>query len=101
MFGATALRRKREREQREKAARGLEPRVFPYIKPFGQKFNKNQLPYFKYIHAFRNMDILEVGLLKPFQLYLGTTSTYRRRRKTGIVQVPCSCRFKKCIYFYS
>ena len=63
MFGATALRRKREREQREKAARGLEPRVFPYIKPFGQRFDKNQLPYFKYRQALQNIDKLEVGFI--------------------------------------
>ena len=48
MFGATAVRRKRERERREKAARGLEPAIFPFIKPFGQRFDKNKLPYFKY-----------------------------------------------------
>ena len=48
MFGATAVRRKRERERREKAARGLDPQVFPYIKPFGPRFDKRQLPYFKY-----------------------------------------------------
>ena len=67
MFGATAVRRKREREQREKATRGVEPQVFPYIKPFGQTFDKNQLPYFKYRHSCQdggqNMDQLEVGLL--------------------------------------
>ena len=66
MFGATALRRKREREQREKAARGLEPRVFPYIKPFGKRFDKNQLPYFKYRHAFQNMETLEVICINIF-----------------------------------
>ena len=48
MFGATAVRRKRERERREKAARGLEPQVFPHIKPFGPRFDRGQLPYFKY-----------------------------------------------------
>ena len=63
------MRRKREREQREKTARGLEPRVFPYIKPFGQKFDKNQLPYLEYRHAFQNMDTLEVGLLQYFGCY--------------------------------
>ena len=47
MFGATALRRKRERERREKAAREAEPRIFPFIKPFGRCFDKNELPYFK------------------------------------------------------
>ena len=48
MFGATAVRRKRERERRERAARQIEPQVYPYIKPFGPRFDKNQLPYFKY-----------------------------------------------------
>ena len=67
MFGATAVRRKRERERREKAARGLEPPVFPFIKPFGPRFDKNQLPYFKYQQTFRpsdqNKDPSEVGVL--------------------------------------
>jgi hypothetical protein len=35
MFGAKAVRQKRERERRGKAAHGLEPAIFPYIKPFG------------------------------------------------------------------
>ena len=49
MFGATALRRKREREKREKALRGgVDQKVFPYIPPFGKKFDKNMTPYFKY-----------------------------------------------------
>ena len=98
MFRATALRQKREREQREKAARGLEPRVFPYIKPFGQKFDKNQLTYFKYRHAFRNMDILQVGLLKPFQLYLGTTSTYRKQTR-GFSKCPVLADLKNVLIF--
>ena len=68
MFGATALRRKREREQREKAARGLEPQVFPYIKPFPQKFDRNELPYFKYRLALHKVESLQVG----FYLYSPT-----------------------------
>ena len=32
MFGASAVRKKRERERREKEARGSEPIIFPYIK---------------------------------------------------------------------
>ena len=47
MFGASAVRKKREREQREKLARGGEPRIFPYIKPFGPCFDASELPYFK------------------------------------------------------
>ena len=53
MFGATAVRRKRERERREKAARGLEPPIFPYIKPFGPRFDKNKLAYFRYRKTFQ------------------------------------------------
>ena len=48
MFGATAVRQKRERERREKVSRGLEPQALPYIKPFGPRFDRNELPYFKY-----------------------------------------------------
>ena len=48
MFGATAVRQKRERERREKMARGLDQQAFPYIKPYGPRFDRNQLPYFKY-----------------------------------------------------
>ena len=53
MFGATAVRRKRERERREKAARGVEPPIFPYIKPFGLRFDKNKLAYFRYRKTFQ------------------------------------------------
>ena len=36
MFGATALRRKREKERRERAAKSGANRIYPYIKPFGK-----------------------------------------------------------------
>ena len=36
MFGATALRRKREKERRERAAKCGANRIYPYIKPFGK-----------------------------------------------------------------
>ena len=48
MFGATAVRQKRERERRSRALRLVDQQVFPYIKPFGDRFDPNQLPYFKY-----------------------------------------------------
>jgi hypothetical protein len=47
MFGASAVRKKREREKREKLARGLDPVVFPYIRPFGPCFRPADLPYFR------------------------------------------------------
>ena len=48
MFGASAVRKKRERERREKEARGSEPIIFPYIKVFTflnttASFTKNEL----------------------------------------------------------
>ena len=47
MFGASAVRKKRERERREKEARGSEPIIFPYIKVFTSlnkaSFTKNKL----------------------------------------------------------
>ena len=52
MFGASAVRKKREREKREKLARlGGEATIFPYIKPFGPRFDREELPYFKYRRA--------------------------------------------------
>ena len=51
MFGATAVRQKRERERREREQRGLDGVVSPYIKPFGVRFDPNELPYFKYRKA--------------------------------------------------
>ena len=53
MFGATALRQKREREKREKLNRTVEQQVFPYIKPYGPRFDKNELPYFKHRETLR------------------------------------------------
>lgn len=48
MLGANAVRKRREKERKEKAARGIETQVFPFIKPFGARFDRNELPYFKY-----------------------------------------------------
>ena len=53
MFGATALRQKREREKREKLNRVVDQQVFPYIKPYGPRFDKNELPYFKHRETLR------------------------------------------------
>ena len=36
MFGATAVRRKREKERRERAARNSANTIYPFIKPFGK-----------------------------------------------------------------
>ena len=54
MFGASIVRQKRERERRERLARG-DPPIIPYIKPFGERFDQSQLPYFKYRQAMAQM----------------------------------------------
>ena len=53
MFGATAVRQKRERERREKIARTLGLQSSPYIKPYGVRFDRRELPYFKYREALQ------------------------------------------------
>ena len=47
MFGASIVRQKREKERKERLARG-DPPIIPFIKPFPARFDPNQLPYFKY-----------------------------------------------------
>ena len=56
MFGATAVRQKRERDKREKLSRVVDQQVFPYIQPYGPRFDRNQLPYFKYRETLRLLD---------------------------------------------
>jgi len=48
MFGARVVRQKRERERQDRLARDLDGPVIPYIKPFGERFEPSELPYFKY-----------------------------------------------------
>ena len=47
MFGAAAVRKKKQKaaQAKDAAERG------PYIKPFGPRFDPNELPYFKYKKA--------------------------------------------------
>ena len=47
MFGAAAVRKKKQKKENQlkEADRG------PYIKPFGPRFDPNELPYFKYKKA--------------------------------------------------
>ena len=47
MFGASIVRQKREKERKERLARG-DPPIIPFIKPFPARFDPAQLPYFKY-----------------------------------------------------
>ena len=41
MFGATAVRRKREKERRERVARNYANIIYPYIRPYGNKIATN------------------------------------------------------------
>ena len=43
MFGATALRRKREKERRERAARNSANTIYPFIQPFGNTRTINKI----------------------------------------------------------
>lgn len=47
MFGASIVRQKREKERKERLARG-DPPIIPFIKPFPARFDPKELPYFKY-----------------------------------------------------
>ena len=65
MFGASVVRQKRERERLDRLNRENDPPVIPYIKPFGVRFDAQQLPYFKYRQALAQLEsekvLLEVG----------------------------------------
>ena len=61
MFGASIVRAKRERERKERLARGEDPPIIPYIKPFGPRFDASQLPYFKYRQAVATLG--QVGIV--------------------------------------
>ena len=65
MFGASVVRQKRERERLDRLNRENDPPVIPYIKPFGVRFDPQQLPYFKYRKALAQLEaervLCEVG----------------------------------------
>jgi hypothetical protein len=50
MFGAAAVRNKKKKAQEQRLLNGETSRG-PYIKPFGPRFDPNELPYFKYKKA--------------------------------------------------
>ena len=70
------VRQKRERERAERDLLDADNRqTVPYIKPFGERFDPSQLPYFKYRKALAELELekgasLEVrfrkNLLKSF-----------------------------------
>ncbi len=51
MFGAAAVRQKKRLKEQQIAAGGGRVARGPYIKPFGPRFDPNELPYFKYKRA--------------------------------------------------
>ena len=63
MFGAAAVRNKKKKQQTLAAANGEQPRG-PYIKPFGPRFDPNELPYFKYKRALAEAKELQQSLSK-------------------------------------
>ena len=62
MFGAAAVRNKKRKADAE-AARLNAPRG-PYIKPFGPRFDPNELPYFKYKRALIEAKELQKNISK-------------------------------------
>ena len=58
MFGAAAVRKKKRLKEQQIA--GQAASRGPYIKPFGPRFDANDLPYFKYKRA-----LLEAQLAVP------------------------------------
>ncbi len=63
MFGAAAVRNKK-RKQQQQAAGGEAPTRGPYIKPFGPRFDPNELPYFKYKRALQEAKELQQNINK-------------------------------------
>lgn len=57
MFGAAAVRNKK----RKSGSQAPAPRG-PYIKPFGPRFDANELPYFKYKRALAEAKELQVNI---------------------------------------
>ena len=63
MFGAAAVRNKKRKQARDAAAAANAPRG-PYIKPFGPRFDPNELPYFKYKRALQEAKELQDNISK-------------------------------------
>ena len=60
MFGAAAVRNKKLKAERERNAADL-PRG-PVIKPFGPRFDPDELPYFKYKKALQEAKELQQNI---------------------------------------
>ena len=51
MFGAAAVRQKKRKAEQQAGGAYPNSTRGPYIKPFGPRFDRNELPYFKYKRA--------------------------------------------------
>jgi len=79
MFGATAVRRKREKERRERVARNSANIIYPYIRPYGPKFDKYQLPYFKHRkHLHLDFSDIQIPSMEKKQITLRQGHVIRR-----------------------
>jgi len=58
MFVAAAVRQKKRLKEQQIAAGGGQVARGPYIKPFGPRFDPNELPYFKYKRALLEAQML-------------------------------------------
>jgi len=76
MFGAAAVRHKKRLKEHQMAASGDPAARGPYIKPFGPRFDPNDLPYFKYKRAMleaqmgSNSTVAKVNWLHKIRLYI-------------------------------
>ena len=87
MFGARVVRQKRERERAERELLDLDGRqTIPYIKPFGERFDPSQLPYFKYRKA-----------LAELELERGACLEVKKIINDWIKQIKIDIRFQKKI----
>ena len=81
MFGAAAVRQKKRLKEQQIAAGGGVVSRGPYIKPFGPRFDANELPYFKYKRA-----LLEAQLAVPESKVLNKvkTSTFLEEKNSRL-----------------
>ena len=77
MFGAAAAVRKKKRLKEQQLAAGDQAASRgPYIKPFGPRFDANDLPYFKYKRA-----LLEAQLAVPDSKVLNEVTSQKKLEK--------------------
>ena len=85
MFGASIVRQKREKERKERLARG-DPPIIPFIKPFPARFDPKELPYFKYRESLAVLE-RESGEDKVMTDIL--TSNQPRQSRREILMMIC------------